>query len=201
MRITVKIGIITAFAWIGIKMIFHYFSTIDTIEDIVPIALLNILGLLLAIAIGLFIQKMRDTEGTNALLDIKNAMTAGIPYVIIVSVFIYVYYNNINPEFYKHQIAEKNIAVQKMVNNPKQLALYKKNNPETEVMTNEQIIKRESDNENINPAKTQAILTLLALTVLSTIYSLLVTMIFRRILFKRLNQSNQPLDNSSPSAS
>ena len=47
MRITVKTGIIAAFAWIGIKMIMHSFGT----YVIAPAVLLNILGLLLAIAI------------------------------------------------------------------------------------------------------------------------------------------------------
>jgi hypothetical protein len=201
MRITVKTGVIAAFTWIGVKMIFHYCTSIEVLVDIVPIGLLNILGLLLSICIGLFIQKMRDTEETNALLDIKNGMTAGIPYAVIVSLFSYFYYNNINPEFYLHQIAEKKIDAQKMVNNPQELAQYKKNNPDTEVMTKEQIIKRESDNGDVNPAKTHAILSLLSLTVLSTIYSLLVTMIYRKILFKRLKEVNQPLDNSSPSSS
>ena len=198
MRITVKTGIIAAFAWIGIKMIMHSFGT----YVIAPAVLLNILGLLLAIAIGLFIQKMRDTEETNALLDIKNAMTAGIPYVIIVSIFIYVYYKNINPEFYKHQIAENEMTIHKMVNDPVQLKKFKASQPDAEVMTKEQIEKKLiANNKNGASAKNTAILSVLSLTVLATIYSLLVTMIFRKILFKRLKEVNQPLDSSSPKAS
>ncbi len=198
MRITVKTGIIAAFAWIGVKMIFHFVG----FSSIAPAVLLNILGLLLAIAIGLFIQKMRDTEETNALLDIKNAMTAGFPYVVIVSVFIYIYYNNINPDFYKHQIAENEMTIYKMVNDPVQLKKFKASQPDAEVMTKEQIEKKLiANNKNGASAKNTAILSVLSLTVLATIYSLLVTMIFRKILFKRLKENNQLLDSSSPSAS
>lgn len=187
MRITVKTGIIAAFAWIGVKMIFHAIG----FSSIAPAVLLNILGLLLAIAIGLFIQKMRDTEETNALLDIKNAMTAGFPYVVIVSVFIYIYYNNINPDFYKHQIAENEMTIHKMVNDPVQLKKFKASQPDAEVMTKEQIEKKLiANNKNGASAKNTAILSVLSLTVLATIYSLLVTMIFRKILFKRLKENN-----------
>jgi hypothetical protein len=114
MRITVKTGIISALCWIGIKMAIYYAGIFE--RTIVPAVLLNILGLLACIAIGLFLQKRRDTEETNTMIDLKNAMSAGVPYVLMVSIFIYFFYAKINPEYYQHQIAENEIAIEKMVN-------------------------------------------------------------------------------------
>jgi hypothetical protein len=186
MRIAVKTGIITAFCWITIKLVFHYSGLFS--ETIVPSVLLNILGMLVSIAIGLYLHKLRSTEETNTLLDIKNAMTAGIPYAVIVSIFIYVYYSRINPEYYLHQIAENEIAIEKMVNDPVALAKFKSEQADAEVMTKEEIETKlkKSNRQGAAPGFT-ATLSMLALTVLATLYSLLVTIIYRRLIFARRN--------------
>ena len=60
MKTTVKTGIIAAASWILLKLSFFYLGLFP--ETIAPAVLLNILGLLLAISIGLFVQKRKDTE-------------------------------------------------------------------------------------------------------------------------------------------
>lgn len=185
MRITVKTGIISAAIWIGLKMSFFYLGLFE--ETIVPAVLLNILGLLLAISIGLYLQKRKDTEETNAMYDIKNALAAGFPYVLIVSIFIYLYYAKINPEYYAHQVAENEMAIEKMVNNPVELEKFKKSQPDAEVMTKEEIeLKLKESNKKGASAGFTATLSTLALLILATIYSILVTIIYRQILFKRI---------------
>lgn len=184
MRITVKTGIISATIWILIKLSFFYLGVFK--DTMVPGVLLNILGLLLAIAIGLFFQKLRDTEETNTLLDMKNGMSAGLPYVIIVCIFIYFYYEKINPEFNERKIAQNEIEIEKMVNDPIQLKRMKEVQEEAEVMTKEQIEARLKENSRQGAsAKFTAILATLALLILATIYSLLITLIYRKIMFKR----------------
>jgi hypothetical protein len=186
MRITVKTGIISAAIWILIKLSFFYLDI--SRDSIVPLILLNILGLLVSIAIGLFLQKMRDTEETNLILDVKNGMTAGLPYTIIVSVFIYFYYSKINPEYYAHQIAEKEIAIEKMVNNPVELRKFKAEQKEAEVMTKEAIEKKLKENNRnniaVNPGIT-AVFSVLSLLLLTIFYSFLVTIIYRQVIFKQ----------------
>ena len=185
MRITIKTGIISAAIWIGIKLSFFYLGIFQ--ETIVPSVLLNILGLLLSIAIGLFLQKRRDTEETNTMIDMKNGMSAGVPYVMIVSIFIYFYYSKINPEYYAHQIAENEIAIEKMVNDPIALQKFKDSQEDAEVMTKEQIEgKLKESNKKGASAGFTATLSTLALLILATLYSLLVTIIYRRIMFKRM---------------
>ncbi len=186
MRIAVKTGVITALCWITIKLVFHYTGLFS--ETIVPSVLLNILGMLVSIAVGLYLHKLRSSEETNTLLDIKNAMTAGIPYAVIVSFFIYIYYSRINPEYYLHQIAENEIAIEKMVNDPVALAKFKNEQADAEVMTKEEIEAKlkKSNRQGAAPGFT-ATLAMLALTVLATLYSLLVTIIYRRLIFAGRN--------------
>ena len=186
MRVTVKTGIITAFCWMFIKLVFYYTGTFT--DTIVPSVMLNILGMLVSIAVGLYLHKLGDKEESNTLLDIKNAMTAGIPYAVLVSIFIYIYYSQINPEYYLHQIAENEIAIEKMVNDPVQLAKFKSDQPDAEVMTKEEIEfkLKKSNRQGAAPGFTTT-LAMLALTVLATLYSLLVTIIYRRLIFARRN--------------
>ena len=87
MRITIKIGIIFSLLWIIIKMFFFYTEAFK--YNVVPSVFINILCLLLAITVGLYKQKIKDTESGNTLRDIKNGMSAGITYSIIVSLFIF----------------------------------------------------------------------------------------------------------------
>jgi len=183
MRITVKTGIISAAIWILIKLSFFYLDISH--DSIVPLVMLNILGLLLAIAIGLYLQKIRETEETNTMVDLKNGMSAGLPYVLMVSIFIYFYYTKINPDYYAHQIAENEITIEKMVNDPVALKKFKSEQGDAEVMTKEQIeIKLKHSNRQGASAGFTATLATLALLILATIYSLLITIIYRKIMFK-----------------
>ncbi len=183
MRITVKVGIIGAALWIFLKLIFFYFGWSN--DTVVPTVLLNIFLLLASISVGLFLQKMRDTEETNAMYDLKNGMSAGLPYVVLVSIFIYFFYAKINPEYYQHQISENEVAIEKMVNDPVQLANFKKEHADAEVMTKDQIEEKlKESNRNGASAGFTATLSILALLILATIYSLLVTIIYRKVVFR-----------------
>jgi hypothetical protein len=183
MKTTVKVGVICALSWIAIKYIFFALDLFP--GQMAPTAMLNILGLLSAISIGLYIQKRRDTMETNALFDMKNAMSAGLPYVLIVSSFLYLFYTQINPEFVSHQIAEGEATIEKMIKDPKQMDKFRKENPDAEVMTDKQIEKRLKVNNKKGAAPGfTATLSILALLLLATLYSLLVTMIYRQIVFR-----------------
>jgi hypothetical protein len=183
MRITVKTGIIAALCWIALKLSFFYLGLFE--DSIKAGVLTNILGVLVAISVGLFLQKMRDTEETNALLDMKNAMSAGLPYVLLVSIFIYFFYAKINPEYDRHQIAENEVAIEKMVNDPVQLQKFRNEMEDAEVMTKEEIEKKlkDSNRQGASPGF-RSTLSVLALLVLATLYSILVTVIYRQVVFK-----------------
>jgi hypothetical protein len=186
MRITVKVGLIAATAWIIIRYSMHLAGLYLLSPAPAPAVLLNILGLLTAIVVGLYLHKKKETEESNALLDMKQAMSAGLPYVVVVGGFIYLYYGIINPECYQHQITEKDVEIERMVNDPKQLEAFKKQHEDAEVMTKEQIARKLKQNNNQwMSAGFTSTLAILAMLMLATIYSMLVTIVLRRFLFPR----------------
>lgn len=183
MRVTIKTGVLIAFIWMILKSAFFFLGLFETTN--MPAVLLNLLGLLFSISIGLYLQKTRDKEETSLMEDVKNAMSAGFPYVLLVSGFIYIFYSTINPEYYAHEVAEKDIAIEKMVDNPTMLNAFKREHPDAEVMTNEQIKEQlKTSNRKMASVGFTVTLSLLALTILATIYSLLVSIIYRKVMFK-----------------
>ncbi len=183
MKVTVKMGLLFAIIWIAIKIIF--FITGITEYKIIPAVMLNILCMLLAISFGLYFQKLRNIEATSILKDIKDGMTAGVPYAIIVSVFIFFYYNTIDPDFNKHQIAEAEMGIKKLLDNPDELKALRAANGEFEVMTKEEIYNSmiQGPRNFYNP-KSTAIVSMLALLMLATLNSIFVTIIYRKVVFK-----------------
>ncbi len=186
MRITVKVGFFFAIGWMLVKMIFH-FAGIST-SSIVPTIFINMFLLLSSISVGLYMHKQREgfAQG-NALSDIKSCMTVGIPYTILVVIFIYIYYSYINPDFVNHMISEKLTAYKVGLTNPEELKLIRASNEAFEVMTKEDIYKEmeKSTRSTISPFSITTI-SLLGMILLSTVYSLLVTVIFRKILMRGL---------------
>ncbi len=185
MRVTVKVGLLFAALWIGVKMV--YYSTVTgaaRYELTLPI-FSNILFLLLAISIGLYLHKRKETEESNALNDIKNALSAGVPYIVVVSVFMYFYYSKIDPEFNRHQRAETAMQLEKMLNNPDDLEKMRESNSEFEVMSVDEI--RESiisNQEAMYSPQAVTTISLLGLLLLATFNSIFVTIVFRKLVFR-----------------
>lgn len=185
MRITVKVGILFAIGWILVKLSLFGMGY-DTKDVIVPAAFINMFFLILAITIGLYLQKRKDLEDGNALRDIKNGMSAGIPYTILVSIFIYFYYAKIDADYLKHQLVERQTELVKQLNNPKTFQKIKDSNADFEVMTKAQIQKKIMINDKSGlSANSSTIMALLAMTMYTTLNSVFITIIFRKIVFKR----------------
>ena len=182
MRITVKIGLLFAAIWIAIKMIF--FMTGLTGDSIQTSAMINILCLLLSISVGLYLVKLRATEETSLMTDIKNGMTSGVPYILVVSIFMYIFYAEINPEFISHLRAEKVQAMKTRLDDPATLARLKSENADFEVMSKEQIFERMKQGpENTINSKSTSVLNLFALLLLATMNSIFVAVIYRKVVF------------------
>ncbi|MCR9172567.1 MAG: DUF4199 domain-containing protein [bacterium] len=195
MRITVLTGLICSVIFIAVKMVFYF--TQPTGYDITALVLINLFLLIAAIGIGLFIQKMRDTEESNGLRDIKNGMTAGVPYALIVGTFLYFYYAKIDPEFHQHKLAEREYAIDQQLNAPGGVAKIKKENPDLEVLSKEEIKEQamNSARSTLNATAT-LVVTLLGLIVMSAMNSIFITIIYRRIVF-RPRKKPETLDSPS----
>lgn len=183
MRITVKVGLLFAAIWIAIKMVFFYTDAFG--YNVVPSVMLNILCVLLAISVGLFKVKRAQTEQSSLLTDIKDGMTAGVPYALVVSVFLFLYYSKIDTNFIPHRVAEVTYEMKKRLDDPVQLKRLRSENEDFEVMTKEQIFERMSQGPvNTINAKSTMILALLALLLLATLNSIFVAVIYRKVVFR-----------------
>lgn len=183
MKVTVLSGLIFASIWIFIKMIFFWTGGVE--YDIIPAVLINMLCLLLSVVVGLYLHKSRQEESSNALSDIKNGMTAAVPYAVIVSIFIFFYYSSIHPEYNEHQISEAHMGIQKLLDTPEGLQSVRDSNPEFEVLTKEEIYKKLKQGPEgfYNPSSTMT-LSMLALLLLGTLNSIFVTIIYRKVVFR-----------------
>ncbi len=183
MKITVKVGLIFAAIWIAIKMVLFYTNAVG--YDVKVPVLLNILCILLAISVGVFKLKRQQQEATSLMTDIKSGMTAGVPYALVVSVFLFFYYEKIDTNYIPHRVAEITYVMKTRLDDPKELKRLRAENEDFEVMTKEQIYERmiQGPVNTIN-AKSTMVLALLALLLLATLNSIFVAVIYQKVVFK-----------------
>jgi len=183
MNSPLKIGIGFGVGWCLVKYISFLINPLP--DNILPTVLLNILFLLTAIALALYQIKRNQAEEDSALGDIKNGLKAGLPYTVLVASFLYLFYGTINPEFNQKQIEKTNARIEKDFNNPIEYETLKKSNPTFEVMTKEElkIQMKKGPQTFYTPGITMTV-SLLAMLLLSTLYSILVSVIYRRIVFR-----------------
>ncbi|MEN9699034.1 MAG: hypothetical protein RLZZ301_232 [Bacteroidota bacterium] len=178
MRQGLAYGIGFALLWIALKMLgFAYGIWLDHIEGFV---LINMLLLTVAIALHLYRTKRKSTE-SNILTDIKSGLTAGLPYTIVVSSFLYFYYKDIYPGFNEQRIE----AFEARMDTPAEIAALRKVDNSLENKSDEEIrdIARKNTAFVYNPQFTMSV-SLLALLVYSTLNSLVIAVIFRRVVFR-----------------
>lgn len=185
MRVTLKSGIIFAFGWILIKLSMFGMG-VSSSDSLKPSVLLNMLFLILAVTVGLYLQKRKDSESGNVLKDIKNGMTAGLPYAILVSLFIYIYYAKVDPDYIQGKLADTEVELTKVMKNPKEYKKLKDSNPDFEVMNDKQITKAVLKNSRsaYNP-KSTAIMALSAMILYALLNSIFITVILRKLVFKQ----------------
>lgn len=184
LRPALKFSLLFAGLWIALKMIFMAFNLFQ--EDIQVTGLLNNFFLLSAIALGLFFEKRKEGfgEGT-AMTDIKHAVTAGAPYVLIVSLFMFYYYDTINPEFIETRVEERVDLIYNDMQRESYVDSLKINKPEFRTRTDEEILreaKREIES-NLSP-KSMLVFSLLGMLILAVTYAILLTLVFRKVLFR-----------------
>ena len=191
MKKTVLYGIIGAAIWVVLKLIFHAFSKNNT--SIAPAIFSNMFLLLVTTAYGLYQHKIKEGFlSGNALSDIKTALTIAIPYSIIVALFLVFYYKQINPEYNQLQIQKAEISIDKDVDNPISLKKMKKDNESFEVMEKEKIrIELKKGPKRFYNANTTGLISLLALMMLSTIYSIFITVVYRKVLSKGFSKISE----------
>ena len=166
--------------------------------NVVPSVMINIFMLLASIAVGLYLQKRRALSSSNALQDIKNGMTAGVPYIVIVCLFLFTYYNKIDPGFNEHQIAEAHAGIQKLMDSPDGFKELQDSNAEFEVMSREEIFENlKKGPEGFYSAKATTVVALLAMLLLATLNSIFITIVMRKVVFKDFVYPDNPDEDKS----
>tara|TARA_B100000508_G_scaffold141091_1_gene146327 strand:+ start:62039 stop:62605 length:567 start_codon:yes stop_codon:yes gene_type:complete len=184
MRPALKAALLFAAGWIAIKFTFYAMGVFQ--DDIFVTGLINNLFLLAAIAIGLYFEKKKEGFGSGtALSDIKHSMVAGAPYAVFVSIFMFFFYSNINPEFIEGKKQERMDIYYVNMERESYVDSLKAQNQEFNVLTNDEILKEiERDTESALSPNTLLVFSLLGLIVLSLTYAIFITVIFRKILLR-----------------
>jgi hypothetical protein len=189
MRTSTKIALLFAGIWFIGKYCFFYFQLFQSTEKYPIQVMWNILCLLLAMSIGSLIEKRKEIRSeSSALGDIKSILGIGMIYTLIVGGLIYIYYSKIDPAYNENQIAVIQESMEKLVDNPVELKKFKEARPEFEALSKEEILTKSA--ESIKPwyqASTVMTISLLGMLMLSVINSLVLTIIYRRLLFRQTN--------------
>lgn len=181
MKFPIKVGLICAAIWIGLKLLAWTFSF--SLNEIKPFVFVNMFLLTAAITIALYFVKLKEDD-SNLLNDIKNGMLAGMPYSVIVSVFMYFYYERIYPEFNNHKIE----LIEKKLNEPNAIKDIQKNNPEMQNDSPEEVRKEViQKSKMIYSSKFNMLVSLLSLVLYTTINSIVISIIFRKVVFVNRN--------------
>ena len=125
MNKAVKYGLIASLVWIAVKM--GALALSISLYDIKYFGLLNMFLLTFVITWSIYKHKRAQTE-SNLLVDIKNGMLAGVPYTVVVSVFLFFYYGQIFPEFREKKMNEVYVRI----DTKKELDAIRQNQPELE---------------------------------------------------------------------
>jgi len=111
-----------------------------------------------------------------------------MPYTVLVSGFIFIFYTYINPEFNQKQLERTRISLQ----DKKVLTSLRNSNPTLENKTDQELLKEgmKQTRQIISPQFTMLV-SLLGLLVYGTMNSLVISLIYRSLIFR--NQRDEPL--------
>ncbi len=185
MRAALKFSLLFSGGWIAVKLIFYSLGVFQ--DNIFIPGMINNLFLLLAISLGILFEKKKEGYGKGGpLSDIKKGLTVTAPYVLIVAAFMYYYYDSINPSFIEHRIEQRmDNFYAEMDNNPDFIDSLREKNPKFKTSTKEDILKSiKVDLENNQSPFTMFVFSLLGLLIMGLTYSILITLIFQKILFR-----------------
>lgn len=181
MKFPIKVGLICASIWIALKYTAWYFSF--SLSDIKPFVFVNMFLLTASITIALYVVKLKEDD-SNLLNDIKNGMLAGMPYSVVVSIFLYFYYERIYPDFNKQKIA----VIEKKLDEPNAIREIQKNNPEMQNDSPDEVRKEViHKSKMIYSSKFNMLVALLSLVLYTTLNSIVIALILRKVVFASRN--------------
>ena len=184
MKITLKTGMLGALIFVVVKLIFNFAGWSH--GDIIPTVMINMFLLLSSISVGIYLHKKQEGFSVgNAMSDIKAGVTTGVSYGIVVVSFIYLFYAYINPDYIETMVQDKLVEYKIGLADPVMLKEIKASNESFEILDADQIYQ---EMENSTRATISAFsittISMLGMILLAVFYSILVTIIFRKVLLR-----------------
>lgn len=138
----------------------------------------NILFLLVAIFFGIRQGMIENNGNTTYLNDVKSGARTAAVFAVIIALFAYVYYSNINPEFLQAKIDERMVLVENIT--PQEIETLQAEGKIAQGLTKEDLINKELENtQNFYSPFFYATLSLIGYLLVGIVYSLFLGLILR----------------------
>lgn len=179
-----RLVITFSLVWIVVKMIF--FLTGDTGYSLMIGTLANIFFILALIATSLYYRYREiGLAESSVIKDLKYAMNPAGKYILLICGFIFVYYSFIDQAFLPERLAVHRENVEMMVQDEVAFQAWKDEDPaRANVTTDDIVAQRMEMAEFLHRPSTILGGGLLVLTVLAMFYSMVVSVLFRKVLLK-----------------
>ncbi|MFM7594867.1 MAG: DUF4199 domain-containing protein [Flavobacteriales bacterium] len=169
-----------ALLWILIKQM-AFLMGMFTFGSVQVFVLINMFLHTLTISLSLFFLKRNEVNLANFLQDMKKGIGTGMIYTLIVSGFIYLFYSKIHPEYNQYQVDQAKVLLE----NPKNIDKIRAKNPDLANKSDKEITKMSLQQAKmIASASFTFIISLLGMTLYTLFNSILIAIIYRRLLFR-----------------
>ena len=166
--------------WIIIKQM-SFILGLFTFGGVQLYVLINMFLLTLTISISLYLIKRNEANPANFMQDLKKGIGTGMVYTLIVSGFIYIFYAKIHPEYNQFQIDQ----AKELLKDPKNIEKIRSKNPDLKNKSDQEIKKMSLQQAmQIASAGFTFVLALLGMTLYTIFNSILISIIYRRVLFR-----------------
>lgn len=179
-----SIAITLALIWILVKLVFFFLGR-STVGFEVGV-LVNMLFILITIASTLWFKYREVTLVESTFLDdLKDTMKHAGIYIVLVLSFTFIFLKVIEPDFLESKVREAVQAITEHLEVPGNLEEIKAQSPSPETVTKQDIIERtEETRRQLFSVGVTMSLSLFALFAVSMLYSVLTTLLFRKVLLK-----------------
>lgn len=185
MKTSIKAGLFFSLIWVIIVLIIFLMDR--SIDLFLTVELLSLLTLLGAIFTGLFLTKKENNYEVNpALDDFKIAMQSGLIYTILVSGFIYVYHNKIDPSIQESFVQQRIESIKEFHPDEASFKELQKTDPTWKTFSYDDYIENQVDQTRafIGPFFT-SLFHLMIFFMFSLFYSFFVTIVLRKVILRQ----------------
>lgn len=185
MKTSVKAGILFSLIWI--ISVLTAFLAGYSVDFFLISELLGLFLLLGAIFAGLFLtKKENDYEKVNALEDFKVAMQSGLVYTIIITGFVYVYHNQIDPSIKENFIDQRIAALHEEYPDEASYKVLQANDQKWETFSYDDFIENQEDQtESFTGSFFTSFFHLMVFFMFSIFYSFFVVIVLRKVILRQ----------------